>query len=69
MRPSLQPYVCAHVRLQPYVCAHVRLQPYVCAHVLLQVLLVPYADGPLLADLLRSSVLLLAHKYPKVRHP
>ena len=33
----------------------------------LQVLLLPYATGPLLSDLLRSSVLLLAHKYPKVR--
>ena len=35
--------------------------------VTLQVLLVPYAEGPLKADLLRSSVLPLAHKYPKVR--
>ena len=32
-----------------------------------QVLLLPYAEGPLLSDLLRSCVLLLAHRYPKVR--
>ena len=53
MRLSLQ---------QPPMSMSMSMSMYV-----LQVLLVPYADGPLLADLLRSSVLLLAHKYPKVR--
>ena len=32
-----------------------------------QILLLPYAQGALLSDLLRSCVLLLAHRYPKVR--